>query len=145
VNPEDVLASARVIAVVGASDDPTKAAHRVPSALRERGWTVLPVNPNDPEVLGVPSVPTVLDLPDGVDVVEVFRPAEEAPGIVRQVAARGIPAVWLQLGISSPEAARLAEAHGVTYVENLCMAVVASRHDLSANGSSPAGGQRPTR
>jgi predicted CoA-binding protein len=126
----EILGQARTIAVVGASDDESKPAHHIPVALRERGWRILPVNPNDPVVLGVPSVASVADLPDGVDVVEVFRPAGEAPGIVQAAIDRGIPAVWLQLGIVSPEARALAEAAGLDYVEDTCMAVTARRLDL---------------
>ena len=132
MTPVEILRNARTIAVVGASDDPSKPSHTVPVALRERGWTILPVNPNDPVVLGVPSVPSVADLPDGVDVVEVFRPSEEAEGVVREVVARGIPAVWLQQGIVSPVARMVAEEAGVSYVEDLCMGVVARANDLRA-------------
>lgn len=130
MTPVEILRNARTIAVVGASDDESKPAHSVPVALRERGWRILPVNPNDPVVLGVESVKSVSDLPDGVDIVEVFRPSEEAAGIVREVVARGIPAVWLQLGIASEEARAVAEAAGVAYVENACMRVVAAANDL---------------
>jgi hypothetical protein len=128
--PEEILAAARTIAVVGASDNPAKAANLVPTVMRERGWRIVPVNPNDPEVLGEPSVASVADLPDGVDVVDVFRPAEEAPDVVRAAIARGIPAVWLQLGITSPEARALAEEAGLDYVEDTCMKVTALRADL---------------
>jgi predicted CoA-binding protein len=130
--PEQILAAARVIAVVGASDDPAKPAHTVPAALARRGWTILPVNPNDPEVLGTPSVASVAELPDGVDVVEVFRPPDEAPDIVRAAAERGIAAVWLQLGLVSPEARALAAELGVDYVEDTCMKVTAGLNDLRA-------------
>ena len=132
MTPVEILRSARTIAVVGASDDPAKPSHRIPAALRQRGWEVVPVNPNDPEVLGVPSVPSVAALPEGVDVVNVFRPADEAPGIVREAAERGVKAVWLQKGIASDEARALAEAAGVSYVENTCMGVVAAANDLRA-------------
>jgi hypothetical protein len=132
--PREILEGARTIAVVGASDDERKPAHKIPVFLRERGWRILPVNPNDPEVLGLPSVGSVDELPDGVDVVEVFRPADEAPDIVRAVAKRGIPAVWLQSGLVSPEAKALAEEAGVDYVEDACMFKVAMAHDLSAPG-----------
>ena len=132
MTPVEILRNARTIAVVGASDDPSKPSHTVPVALRERGWTILPVNPNDPVVLGAPSVPSVADLPDGVDVVEVFRPSEEAEGVVREAVARGIPAVWLQQGIVSPVARMVAEEAGVSYVEDLCMGVVARANDLRA-------------
>lgn len=132
MTPVEILRTARTIAVVGASDDPAKASHRVPVALRKRGWTIVPVNPNDPVVLGVPSVASVADLPDGVDVVEVFRPPDEAAGIVREVVTRGIPAVWLQEGIVSEEARAVAEEAGVSYVEDMCMGVVARLNDLRA-------------
>lgn len=135
MTPVETLRNARVIAVVGASDSPEKAAHRIPVALRERGWTILPVNPNDPEVLGVESVKSVADLPDGVDVVEVFRPSEEAEEVVREVVARGIPAVWLQKGISSDAARAVAEEAGITYVEDMCMGVVAAANDLRGPGA----------
>ena len=126
----DILEQARTIAVVGASDSPEKAAHKIPALLRDRGWIVLPVNPNDPEVLGEPSVPSVADLPDGVDVVDVFRPGEEAADVVRAAIARGIPAVWLQAGIRSAEARALAEEAGLDYVENECIGRLAAVHDL---------------
>jgi predicted CoA-binding protein len=132
VTPVEILRGARTIAVVGASDDPSKPSHRIPVALRSRGWTILPVNPNRLTVLGVESYKSVSDLPDGVDLVEVFRPSEEAEGIVREVVARGIGAVWLQKGIASPAAEAVAESAGVSYVEDMCMGVVAQANDLSA-------------
>ena len=132
MTPVEILRGARTIAVVGASDDPAKPSHRIPVALRERGWTVLPVNPNRLTVLGTDSYKSVSDLPDGVDVVEVFRPSEEAEGIVREVVARGIAAVWLQKGIASPAARAAAEAAGVPYVEDMCMGVVVQANDLTA-------------
>jgi predicted CoA-binding protein len=128
--PSEILVQARTIAVVGASDDPAKAAHRIPARLRDLGWRILPVNPNDPEVLGIPSVASVADLPDGVDVVEVFRPSEEAADIVCEVVARGIPAVWLQQGISSAEARAVAEEAGIDYVEDQCMGHLALAEGL---------------
>jgi hypothetical protein len=132
--PQQILTQARTIAVVGASDHPDKAAHRIPALLRDRGWRIVPVNPNDPEVLGVPAVGSVPELPDGIDVVEVFRPSEEAAGIVREVIARGIPAVWLQAGITSEEGRRLAEEAGIDYVENACMGKLAAAEDLRPDG-----------
>lgn len=132
--PSEILEQARTIAVVGASDDPGKAAHRIPALLRDRGWRILPVNPNDPEVLGVTSVASVADLPDGVDVVEVFRPSAEAADIVREVVARGIPAVWLQAGIASDEARAVAAEAGIDYVENACMGHLAVADDLRPAG-----------
>lgn len=134
MTPVEILRNARVVAVVGASDDPHKPAHKIPALLRDRGWRILPVNPNDREVLGVPTVGSVDELPDGVDVVDVFRPADEAPDIVRAVVKRGIPAVWLQAGIVSEEARALAEEAGLTYVENECMGKLAALHDVYPPG-----------
>ena len=131
-SPRDILASARTIAVVGASDDPAKPGHRIPAALRRRGWQIVPVNPNDTVVLGEMTYPSISALPEGVDVVEVFRPSDEAPEIVREVARRGIPAVWLQEGIVSEEAAALATANGLDYVENTCMGTLAHNLDIHA-------------
>lgn len=132
--PREILEQATTIAVVGASDDPDKAAHRIPAKLKDRGWRILPVNPNDDEVLGVVSVPSVADLPDGVDVVDVFRPADEAADIVRAAASRGIKAVWLQAGIASDEARVVAEEAGIDYVEDACIGVVATVEDLRPAG-----------
>ncbi|HEU0130075.1 MAG TPA: CoA-binding protein [Mycobacteriales bacterium] len=128
--PQQVLSGARTIAVVGASADPDKAAHRVPAVLQRRGWRIVPVNPNRDEVLGEKSYPSLADVPEDVDVVEVFRPAAEAAEVVRQAVARGVPAVWLQAGIVSEPARAIADEAGVDYVENTCMKVVALGGDL---------------
>lgn len=132
--PREILEQATTIAVVGASADPDKAAHRIPARLRERGWRIRPVNPNHDSVLGEPAVASVAELPDGVDVVDVFRPAGEAADIVRAAASRGIKAVWLQAGITSGEARAVAEEAGIDYVEDACIGVVATVEDLRPTG-----------
>jgi predicted CoA-binding protein len=134
VTPRDVLAGATTIAVVGLSRDPGKAAHAVPRALAEAGYRVLPVHPRADELLGQPVHRRLSDISEHVDLVDVFRPAPEAPDIARQAVAIGADALWLQLGITSPEARRIAEEAGMAYVEDECAAVVLSRYGLTKRG-----------
>jgi predicted CoA-binding protein len=118
-----LLADAKVIAVVGASRDPNKAAHSVPRQMQRHGWRIIPVNPYADELLGEKVYRSVAEIPFPVDLVNVFRPAADAPAVVRDAIAAGAPAVWLQLDIVSPEARRLATEAGLDYVENRCIAV----------------------
>ncbi|MFI7608624.1 CoA-binding protein [Micromonospora sp. NPDC049366] len=118
-----ILADAAVIAVVGASRDPLKAAHRVPLQMQRHGWRIIPVNPMVDELFGEPAYPSLADIPHPVDLVDVFRPAEDAVDAVRQAVEIGAPAVWLQLGIVSPEARRIATEAGLDYVEDRCLSV----------------------
>jgi predicted CoA-binding protein len=120
---QQILADAQVIAVVGASRDPSKAAHTVPLQMLRHGWRIIPVNPFVDEIFGVPSYPTLADIPEPVDLVDIFRPAFDAPGVVRQAVAIKAPAVWLQSGIVSAEAREIATAAGIDYVEDHCLAV----------------------
>lgn len=121
--PREVLETYSKVAVVGASSDPEKAAGNVPAFLQSLGWDVTPVNPRGGELLGVPVATSLAEVDGPVEVVEVFRPAGEAPEIARQAVAAGAKALWLQLGITSPEARKIAEDAGLDYVEDRCMAV----------------------
>ena len=116
-----IYKESKVIAVVGASPDPSKAANSVPSYLQEMGYRIVPVNPRYESVLGETSYATLADIPESVDVVEVFRPGQEAPKIAEQAAAIGASVLWLQAGIVSEEAARVANNAGLTFVSNTCM------------------------
>jgi uncharacterized protein len=118
-----ILADATVIAVVGASRDPSKPAHAVPLQMLRYGWRIIPVNPFVDEVFGVRAFPTLADVDEPIDLVDVFRPARDAVEVVRQAAAIKAPAVWLQSGIVSAEARRIAEETGMDYVEDRCLAV----------------------
>jgi predicted CoA-binding protein len=131
-----VYADTKVIAVVGASPDPAKRAHIVPSYLKDEGYRIIPVNPNRDSVFGEVSYPTLSDIPEPVDVVEVFRPASEAPDIARQAVAIGAKVLWLQQGIVSDEAASVAREAGLTYVSDLCMGMAHAMLDL---GGGPQG------
>ncbi|MEU8237068.1 CoA-binding protein [Actinoplanes missouriensis] len=120
---QQLLADANVIAVVGASREPYKPSHTVPLQMLRHGWRIIPVNPFVDEIFGIPTVPTLADLPEPVDLVNIFRPSRDAVEIVRQAAAIKAPAVWLQSGIASTEAKRIAEEAGMDYVQDRCMAV----------------------
>ncbi|AEB42752.1 CoA-binding protein [Micromonospora maris] len=122
-SPSQILAESAVIAVVGASRDPDKTAHSVPAAMQRQGWRIIPVNPFADELFGEPAYRTLADIPHPVDLVNVFRPAEDAVEVVRQAVAINAPAVWLQLDIVSPQARQIAEQAGIDYVENRCIAV----------------------
>ena len=117
----ELLEGVTTIAVVGASTNPAKASNAVPKFLIEAGYTVIPVHPAAEEVLGQTAYPTLTDIPVRVDIVDVFRPATEAPGLAHQAVAIGARTLWLQLGITSPEAKQLAERAGLTYLEDICI------------------------
>jgi uncharacterized protein len=124
--PGEILDSARTIAVVGASRDPYKAGGSVPEGLQHRGFRIIPINPFADALFGERVYRTLLDVPEKIDIVDVFRPAADAPEIARQAAAIGARALWLQLDIRSDDARRIAEAAGMEYVEDECTGVVAS-------------------
>lgn len=125
--PEEILRSAQTIAVVGASPDPSRTSHRVMRYLQRAGYRCIPVNPNADEVLGERCYSSLADLPEPVDLVDVFRRAEYCAGVALEAAAIGAPALWLQLGLRSAEARDVAEEAGMQYVEDACTAVVHRR------------------
>jgi uncharacterized protein len=129
-----IYAETRTIAVVGASADTSKAAHQVPLYLQRQGYRILPVNPRGGEIFGEPVFRSLSEIDVPVDVVEVFRPAQEAPEIARQAIAIGAKVLWLQAGIISDEACRIAEAAGLTVVMNRCMGAT---HELLGLGPGP--------
>jgi predicted CoA-binding protein/uncharacterized protein YndB with AHSA1/START domain len=120
-SPREILEYASTVAVVGLSRDPGKPSGHIPYLLQHRGIRIIPVNPNAAEILGERSYRSLLDIEGPVDVVDVFRPAADAPAIARQAVAIGARALWLQLGIRSDEARSIAEAGGLDYVQDLCM------------------------
>lgn len=122
--PTEILAEARTIALVGASPRPERPSNGVMRYLLANGYRVIPVRPHRREVLGIPCVDSVLEIDEPVDLVDVFRRAEFCPEVAEQAAAAGAGALWLQLGIVSPEARRIAEEAGMDYVENACTAIV---------------------
>ncbi len=125
-----IYADSKTIAVVGASPDPEKRAHVVPAYLQEQGYRIIPVNPRHEEVLGEKAYPTLLDIPEPVDVVDVFRPADEAPGIAENAAAIGAGVLWLQVGIVSEEAGEIAAASNMSFVMDHCMGMMHAKLGL---------------
>lgn len=126
----EILEHASVIAVVGASRDPDKAAGSVPAGLQRRGFRIIPINPYADMLFGERVYRSLLDVPDQVDVVDVFRPSDEAPGIAHEAVAIGAKALWLQLDLRSEEARAIAESAGLDYVEDECTAVVSSLYRI---------------
>ena len=129
-----IYAQTRTIAVVGASADASKAAHQVPRYLQSQGYRILPVNPRGGELFGEHVFRSLAEIDVPVDVVEVFRPAEEAPEIARQAMTIGAKVLWLQVGIVSEEARQIAEAAGLIVVMNRCMGAT---HGLLGLGPGP--------
>ncbi|HVM21102.1 MAG TPA: CoA-binding protein [Egibacteraceae bacterium] len=127
----EILDLADTVAVVGMSSNPNKAAYSVPAGLQAAGFRIIPVNPTARTILGEQAYASLGEVPEEIDVVEVFRPADEAPGIVQQAAAVGAKAVWLQKGLTSPEARAAAEEAGLAYVEDACMGVERSRYGIT--------------
>jgi hypothetical protein len=124
----EILRDAKTIAIVGASPDPRRPSHGVMAYLQRAGYRVLPVNPKaDGEVLGVRAVAQLSELEEPVDIVDVFRRPEYCAGVAREAAAIGAGALWLQLGVRSSEARRIAEEAGLVYVEDECTAIVHRR------------------
>ena len=111
----------RVIAVVGASDDRSKPAGEIPAYLQSQGYRIVPVNPTRETVLGERSYPSLADIGEPVDVVDVFRPAAEGPAIARDAARIGAKVIWFQPGTQSGEASRIAADAGLTVVSRICM------------------------
>jgi uncharacterized protein len=127
---KEVLERSTTIAVVGASRDPDKAGGSVPEGLQRRGFRIIPINPFADMLFGERVYRTLAEVPEKIDLVDVFRPAADAPDIARQAVAVGAKALWLQLDIRSEEARRIAEAAGLDYVEDECTAVVSSLYRI---------------
>jgi uncharacterized protein len=118
-----ILGEAETIAVVGLSSRPERDSYDVAEFLQDRGYRIVPINPKESGVLGEPAYPSLLEVPDDVriDVVDVFRRAEDTPPIAEQAVARGAKMLWLQDGIVSEEARRIAEDAGMTVVMDDCI------------------------
>jgi uncharacterized protein len=123
--PAEILASAKTIAMVGASPNPDRPAHGVMRYLLAKGYRVIPVRPLDcDDVLGIPCVATLADIEEPIDLVDVFRNADACPAHAREAVEVGAGALWLQLGLVSPESRQIATEAGLDYVEDACTAVV---------------------
>jgi predicted CoA-binding protein len=115
-----VLEDCKTIAVVGLSSDPGRPSHGVASYMRRRGYTVIPVNPNETEVFGDKAYASLADVPEQIDLVDVFRRSSEAGKAVDEAIALGVKAVWLQEGVIDQAAAQRAQAAGLLVVMDRC-------------------------
>jgi predicted CoA-binding protein len=125
-NPSDqdlkqLLIDATTIAVVGASSNPERSSHGIMQKLLSVGYRVIPINPHETEVLGERTYPSLADVPEHIDIVDVFRRAEDTPAIADEAVKVGAKALWLQSGIANEEAAARAEAGGLTVVMDACI------------------------
>ncbi len=125
-NPSDpelkqLLTDATIVAMVGASANPDKASYGIMQQLQRSGYRVIPVNPRETEILGERSYPSLLDVPERIDIVDVFRRAEDTPGIADEAVTIGARALWLQTGIVSEDAAARAKAGGLMVVMDACI------------------------
>jgi predicted CoA-binding protein len=126
---DEILASAKIIAVVGLSDKPDRESHMVAHYLHAHGYLIIPVNPAVAEVLGERSYPDLASIPPefAIDVVDIFRKPEFIPALVDAAIARGARAVWMQLGLAHNAAAQKARAAGLGVVMDRCMKVEHAR------------------
>lgn len=115
------ILSLKKVAVVGMSRSDDKAAHFVPKYLSENGFDIIPVNPSADEILGKKSYASVSDIPNSVDVVDIFRPSEEVLPFVKDAIKKKPKVIWLQEGIHNEEAEELARKEGIDVVFNRCM------------------------
>lgn len=131
-NPSDdeirsILHRFRRIAVVGLSDKPNRPSYGVAAYMQRAGYHVTPVNPLIDEALGVHAVDSLREIREPVEIVDVFRRAEDVPPVVDDAIAAGARVVWLQLGIVNETAAQKARAAGITVVQDLCLKVEHAR------------------
>jgi predicted CoA-binding protein len=117
----EILKNCKTIAVVGLSSNRARPSHGVAEYMKSAGYRIIPVNPNEKEVLGEKSYERVEDVPEKIDVVDIFRRAEEVPAAVDDAIRAGAKVVWMQLGIENAEAAEKARAAGLVVVEDACM------------------------
>jgi predicted CoA-binding protein len=125
-NPSDadlkqLLTDATTIAMVGASSNPDKTSYGIMQKLQQVGYHVIPVNPHETEVLGERAYPSLTEVPDRIDIVDVFRRAEDTPGIADEAVTIGAKALWLQTGIANEDAAARAKAGGLLVVMDTCI------------------------
>ncbi|HEY2656782.1 MAG TPA: CoA-binding protein [Solirubrobacteraceae bacterium] len=123
-----VLHTASTIAIVGLSANELRASHFVGFYLKRHGYRVIPVNPRETDVLGADSYASLLDIPERVDVVNVFRAPDALPAVARDAVAIGARALWCQFGVINEEGALIAEDGGVTVIMDRCLKVEHARY-----------------
>jgi len=123
-----VIHTATTIAIVGLSNNDLRASYFVGYYLKRHGYRVIPVNPRETEILGETCYANLLDVPERVDVVNVFRAPDALPGIARDAATIGAGALWCQFGVINEQGARIAEDAGLTVVMDCCLKIEHARY-----------------
>ena len=136
----EVLTSTKTIALVGASPNPQRASHAVMHYMMDRGYRVIPVNPNETEILGQKVFASLKDIKEPVDMVDVFRTSDAAGSLCDEAIEIGAKSVWLQLGVINEEGAARAEAAGLKVIMDRCPAI-----DMPRLGMGPANPHKPKR
>jgi predicted CoA-binding protein len=127
-----ILARTRTVAIVGASSKRDRASFEVMKILMGAGFKVIPVTPKEPKILGRTTYPSLADIPERVDVVDVFRRAEDTPAVADEAVRIGAKVLWLQLGIANDEAEARAKAGGLQVVTNTCIGQTTLRLGVKA-------------
>ena len=134
----DLLTETRNIALVGASTNPDRPSHAVMAYMLDRGYKVIPVNPFEQEILGQKVYPSLKDIPESVDMVDIFRKAEDAGAICHEAIEIGAKSVWLQLKVIDHAAAKRCEDAGLKVVMDRCPAI-----DMPRLGLGPKNPHKP--
>ncbi|CAM3955143.1 CoA-binding protein [Paenibacillus alkaliterrae] len=119
----DILQNSTTVAVVGLSDNPERVSYMVSEAMQAKGYTIIPVNPNAETILGQKSYASLKDIPEPIDIVNVFRRSEHTPPVAEEAVAIGAKTLWLQLGIANEEAAAVAAEGGLHVIMDRCIKV----------------------
>ncbi len=131
----EILTENKIVAVVGLSPKPDRASHRVAQYLQRMGYRIIPVNPGFDEILGEKSYARLEDIPQKVDIVDVFRKSEDTPPVAESAVRIGARVLWLQLGIANEVAASIAQTGGLTVVQDRCIKIEHER--LLGQGGEP--------
>ena len=136
---QNILKKYKKIAMVGVSNDPTKASTIVMKYMQKYGFKVYPVNPRakDQKILGEKVFERITDIKDKIDIVNVFRPSKEALDIAKDAVDIGAKVLWLQLGIKSNQAKKLVEANKIEYIEDKCTKMEYQKHFLKVRQAFP--------
>jgi len=136
----ELLTETKTIALVGASPDPQRASHAVMRYMMDRGYRVIPVNPVEKEVCGQKAYASLKDIPEPIDMVDIFRRPEHVAALTEEAIAIGAKSIWLQLKVIDEQAAARAEAAGLKVVMDRCPAI-----DMPRLGMGPPNPHKPTR
>lgn len=126
MNFQEIFENNKNIAVVGMSSNSYKAAHTVPMFMYKLGYNVIPINPSVDEIKGLKSYKSLAEVPENIDIVNVFRPSEDAENVVKEAIERhktrgDVKIIWVQEGIFTENGKNIADENGIVYIEDVCM------------------------